>query len=74
MQNCPVQAITREGIIDKNKCLFYQEKIMPWSAAELRCGVCISSCPIAKPEWKISAGSRSPKVAKLKALWTGAHW
>jgi len=47
---------------------------MPWSAAELRCGVCISSCPIAKPEWKISAGSRSPKVAKLKALWTGAHW
>jgi len=74
VKNCPVQAITEEGKIDKTKCLFYQEKIMPWSATELRCGICISSCPIAKPEWKISAGSRPPKVAKMKALWTGAYW
>lgn len=74
VQNCPVQAITKEGVTDKTGCLFYQEQIMPWSSTELRCGICISSCPIGKPEWTIPAGSRSPKVCELKELWTGAKW
>lgn len=74
VQNCPVQAITKEGVIDKIKCLFYQEHVMPWSGTELRCGICISSCPIGKLEWTIPAGSRSQKVSELKELWTGAKW
>lgn len=74
VRNCPVQAISEKGVVDKTRCLFYQEQIMPWSATELRCGVCISSCPIAEPGWKIPAGSRSSKVTGMKELWTGAHW
>ena len=74
VRNCPVQAISEEGAIDKTKCLHYQEQIMPWSAAELRCGVCISSCPIGDREWNIPAGSRSQKVTEMKRVWTGARW
>jgi len=74
VKNCPVQAISEEGIINKTKCLHYQEQIMPWSAAELRCGVCIASCPLGKRKWEIPAGSRSQKVIEMKKLWTGAKW
>ncbi len=74
VRNCPVQAITEEGMIDKAKCLHYQEQIMPWSAVELRCGVCVASCPIGERTWKIPAGSRSQKVAEMKEVWTGAKW
>ena len=74
VKNCPVQAISEEGIIDKTSCLHYQEQIMPWSAAELRCGVCIASCPLGERKWEIPAGSRSQKVIEMKELWTGAKW
>lgn len=74
VQNCPAQAISEDGVINKHKCLHYQEQIMPWSAAELRCGICIASCPIAKPAWKIPAGNRSEKVNEIKELWTGGKW
>lgn len=74
VKNCPVHAISYEGMINKDSCLRYQEQIMPWSAAELRCGVCISSCPIAKPIWKIPAGYRSREVQEIKESWTGAKW
>ncbi len=73
IKNCPVQAISENGKVNKTKCLFYQEQIMPWSAAELRCGICISNCPIGKPEWKITSGSRSQKVMELKKNWTGSQ-
>jgi epoxyqueuosine reductase QueG len=74
VKNCPVHAISEEGVVDKTKCLHYQEQIMPWSAAELRCGVCIASCPIGERTWKIPAGSRSKKVTEIKGRWTGAQW
>lgn len=74
VRNCPVQAISEDGIIDKAKCLHYQEQIMPWSAAELRCGVCVASCPIGEHEWEIPAGNRSDRVIKMKQNWTGAKW
>ena len=74
VKNCPVQAISEEGVINKHNCLHYQEQIMPWSAVELRCGVCVASCPIGKREWEIPAGTRSQKVKEMKALWTGAKW
>jgi epoxyqueuosine reductase len=74
VRNCPVQAISEEGMIDKAKCLHYQEQIMPWSAVELRCGVCVASCPIGERTWKIPAASRSQKVAEMKKVWTGAQW
>jgi epoxyqueuosine reductase QueG len=74
VKNCPVHAISEEGVVDKTKCLQYQEQIMPWSAAELRCGVCIASCPIGEPKWKIPAGSRPKKVVEIKERWTGAQW
>jgi len=74
VRNCPVQAISEEGMIDKAKCLHYQEQIMPWSAVELRCGVCVASCPIGERTWKIPAGSRSQKVTEMKEVWTGAKW
>ena len=74
VKNCPVQAISMEGVIDKAKCLHYQEQIMPWSAAELRCGVCVASCPVGVPQWKIPAGHRSEEVIEMKELWTGGRW
>jgi epoxyqueuosine reductase QueG len=74
IRNCPVQAISEEGVIDKHKCLHYQEQIMPWSAVELRCGVCVASCPIGEREWKIPARSRSEEVEEMKKRWTGATW
>jgi len=74
VRDCPVHAISEDGIVDKAKCLHYQEQIMPWSAVELRCGVCIASCPIGKRTWRIPAGSRSQKVLKMKERWTGARW
>ncbi len=74
VRDCPVQAITEDGVVDKTRCLHYQEQIMPWSAAELRCGVCVSSCPIGEPTWKIPAGTRSRKVKEMKERWAGAKW
>jgi epoxyqueuosine reductase len=74
VRNCPVQAISEDGMIDKAKCLHYQEQIMPWSAVELRCGVCVASCPIGERTWKIPAGSRSQRVTEMKEVWTGAQW
>jgi epoxyqueuosine reductase QueG len=74
VRNCPVQAISEQGVIDKAKCLHYQEQIMPWSAAELRCGVCVSSCPIGERTWKIPLDSRSQKVKEMKERWAGAKW
>lgn len=74
VRDCPVHAISEDGIVDKAKCLHYQEQIMPWSAVELRCGVCIASCPIGKRTWKIPPGSRSQKVLNMKERWTGARW
>ena len=74
VKNCPVQAISDDGLIDKAKCLHYQEQIMPWSAVELRCGVCVASCPIGERKWKIPAGSRSQKVMEMREKWTGAKW
>lgn len=74
VRNCPALAISKEGLINKDSCLRYQEQIMPWSAGELRCGQCIASCPIATPKWKIPAGTRSDKVKAIKKLWAGAKW
>jgi epoxyqueuosine reductase QueG len=74
VRNCPVQAISENGVIDKYKCLHYQEQIMPWSAVELRCGVCVASCPIGQREWQIPAGRRSEEVEEMKKRWTGATW
>jgi epoxyqueuosine reductase QueG len=71
---CPINAISEEGVVNKDSCLRYQEQIMPWSAAELRCGSCISSCPIAKPTWKIPAGTKTEEVKEIKEIWTGAKW
>ena len=74
VKNCPVQAISEEGVIDKHKCLHYQEQIMPWSAVELRCGICVASCPIGERQWKMPAGKRSEEVNELKLTWTGGKW
>ena len=76
VENCPTQSISPDGVIDKVKCLHYQEQIMPWSAAELRCGLCLASCPIGKRSFKGAAKpeARSPRVREMKDLWTGAKW
>ena len=74
VKNCPVGALTQEGKIDKYKCLHYQEQIMPWSAVELRCGLCMGSCPIGKKKWPITAGKIEADVKEMKDLWTGAKW
>ena len=74
VEACPINAISEEGVINKDSCLRYQEQIMPWSAAELRCGACIAACPIAKPSWKIPAASRTEQVKEIKEVWAGARW
>lgn len=76
VRNCPTGSLSADGIVDKTKCLHYQEQIMPWSAAELRCGLCLASCPIGRREFKRPAESerRSPRARELKEVWTGAKW
>lgn len=72
--HCPVQALSPDGKINKDLCLRYQEQIMPWSAVELRCGMCLAVCPIGKRPFKIPAKSRPKKVREMKSRWAGAKW
>ncbi len=74
VKNCPVQAISEDVVTNKDRCLRYQEQIMPWSAAELRCGLCVGSCPIGERKFKIPAGERSQEVKEIKEIWTGGKW
>lgn len=74
IKNCPIGAISEDGVINKDLCLRYQEQIMPWSAAELRCGMCVASCPIGNRKFKIPAGTRSDEVKEIKEIWTGGKW
>jgi epoxyqueuosine reductase len=76
VRSCPTNSISPDGVIDKLRCLHYQEQIMPWSAAELRCGMCVASCPIGKREFREPAHPerRSASVKESKDLWTGAKW
>jgi epoxyqueuosine reductase len=71
---CPVEAISLDGKMNKDRCLRYQEQIMPWSAVELRCGMCIGMCPIGKRSFKIPAKPRPKKVREMKMRWAGAKW
>jgi epoxyqueuosine reductase len=71
---CPVEALSPDGKINKDLCLRYQEQIMPWSAVELRCGICLGACPIGKRKFKIPPKPRSEKVREMKARWAGAKW
>ncbi len=76
VRSCPTNSISVDGVVDKLKCLHYQEQIMPWSAAELRCGMCVASCPIGKRAFREPAHPerRSATVTELKSLWAGAKW
>lgn len=76
VRSCPTNSLTPGGVVNKLKCLHYQEQIMPWSAAELRCGLCVASCPIGKREFREPAHPerRSTAVKESKDLWTGAKW
>jgi epoxyqueuosine reductase QueG len=71
---CPVGAISLDGKINKDHCLRYQEQIMPWSAVELRCGMCLGVCPIGKRKFKIPAKSKPKRVREMKSRWAGAKW
>jgi epoxyqueuosine reductase QueG len=71
---CPVEAISREGKVNKDRCLRYQEQIMPRAVVELRCGMCVGICPIGKRSFKIPAKPRPERVREMKRRWTGAEW
>lgn len=71
---CPVGALSVDGRINKDQCLRYQEQIMPWSAVELRCGMCLSVCPIGRRRFKMAARPRPKRVREMKARWAGASW
>lgn len=71
---CPVEAISPDGKMNKDRCLRYQERIMPWSAVELRCGMCVGMCPVGKRSFRIPARPRTKKVREMKRRWTGAEW
>jgi len=72
--SCPVGALLHDGGIKKDLCLRYQEQIMPWSAVELRCGMCLGVCPIGKRKFKIPSKLRTKRVREMKLRWTGAKW
>jgi len=74
VKRCPTGALSCEGVIDKYKCLHYQEQIMPWSAAELRCGLCLAACPIGKRKFKGEPGERSESVKAMKEKQSGHTW
>jgi epoxyqueuosine reductase QueG len=71
---CPVEAISPDGWVNKDLCLRYQEQIMPWSAVELRCGMCLGVCPIGKRQFKIPSRRRTKRVREMKLRWAGAKW
>jgi epoxyqueuosine reductase QueG len=72
--HCPVEAISPDGRVNKDGCLRYQEQVMPWSAVELRCGMCLGMCPIGKRSFKIPAKLRPKKVREMKRRWAGTKW
>jgi len=72
--SCPVEAISLNGKVNKDRCLRYQEQIMPWSVIERRCGMCLGMCPIGKRPFKIPAKQRPRKVREMKRRWTGTQW
>jgi epoxyqueuosine reductase QueG len=74
IRSCPVEAISRDGKVNKDRCLRYQEQIMPRAVVELRCGMCVGICPIGKRSFKIPAKPRSERVREMKRRWTGAEW
>jgi len=74
LTSCPVEAISPDGKVNKDLCLRYQEQIMPWSAVELRCGMCLGMCPIGKRSFRIPGKPRSKKVREMKRRWTGTEW
>jgi epoxyqueuosine reductase QueG len=71
---CPVEAISPDGWVNKDLCLRYQEQVMPWSAVELRCGMCLSACPIGKRQFKIPSKPRTKRIREMKLRWAGAKW
>jgi epoxyqueuosine reductase QueG len=71
---CPVGALSIDGRINKDRCLRYQEQIMPWSAVELRCGMCLGVCPIGRRRFQRAARPRPKRVRAMKARWAGAVW
>ena len=73
---CPTGSLTADGVVDKIKCLHYQEQIMPWSATELRCGMCLAACPIGKRQFREppQPERRSERVKEMKEVWTGHRW
>ena len=74
LRSCPVEAISRDGKVNKDRCLRYQEQMMPRAVVELRCGMCLGICPIGKRSFKIPARPRSKKVREMKRRWSGAEW
>jgi epoxyqueuosine reductase QueG len=72
--SCPVEALSADGQINKDLCLRYQEQVMPWSAVELRCGMCLGTCPIGKRQFRLSSKPRSKRVREMKIRWSGAKW
>jgi epoxyqueuosine reductase QueG len=74
LTSCPVGAISPDGKVNKDRCLRYQEQIMPWSVVELRCGMCLGMCPIGKRSFKNPAKPRPKKVREMKRRWSGAEW
>jgi epoxyqueuosine reductase len=74
VKSCPVGALSPDGEINKDLCLRYQEQIMPWSAVELRCGICLGVCPIGKHQFKIPSKLRTKRVREMKLRWAGAKW
>jgi epoxyqueuosine reductase len=74
VKSCPVGALSPDGEINKDLCLRYQEQIMPWSAVELRCGMCLGVCPIGKRQFKIPSKLRAKRVREMKLRWAGAKY
>jgi len=74
LTSCPVEAISPDGKVNKDRCLRYQEQIMPWSVVELRCGMCLGMCPIGKRSFKIPPKPKPKKVREMKKRWAGAEW
>lgn len=53
IKDCPVEAFSPEGNLDKSRCHHYQKEIMgkEMHGSELMCGMCIRGCPVGRPRW-----------------------
>ena len=59
IKDCPAEAISEDGYVDKFRCQQYSKGVKgkEQHGSQLMCGMCIKSCDIGRPEWSLKFDS-----------------